>query len=68
MRYLLAILLPPVAVLFCGKPVQFLLNLILTLLFWIPGMIHAILVVNGFYADRRTERIIRALDRTPAHA
>ncbi len=68
MRYLLAILLPPVAVLFCGKPVQFLLNLILTLMFWIPGMIHAILVVNGFYADRRTERIIRALDRTPAHA
>ena len=68
MRYLLAILLPPVAVLFCGRPVQVLLNLVLTLLFWIPGMIHAILVVNGFYADRRTERIIRALDRTPAHA
>lgn len=68
MRYILAILLPPVAVLFCGRPVQFLVNLVLTLLLWIPGMIHAMLVVNGYYADRRTERIIRALDRTPAHA
>jgi uncharacterized membrane protein YqaE (UPF0057 family) len=68
MRYLLAILLPPVAVLFCGRPVQFLLNLLLTLLFWIPGMIHAILVVHSYHADRRTDRIIRALDRVPAHA
>lgn len=67
MRYILAVLLPPVAVLFCGRPVQFLLNLVLTLLFWIPGMIHAMLVVNGYYADRRTDRIIRALDRVPAH-
>jgi uncharacterized membrane protein YqaE (UPF0057 family) len=61
-RYLLAILLPPVAVLFCGRPVQFVLNLILTLLFWIPGMIHAILVVNAFYADRRADRIVRAIE------
>jgi uncharacterized membrane protein YqaE (UPF0057 family) len=68
MRYILAILLPPVAVLVCGRPVQFVLNLVLTLLFWIPGMIHAMLVVSGYYADRRTDRIIRALDRTPAHA
>ena len=62
MRYILAVLLPPVAVLFCGRPVQFLLNLVLTLMFWIPGMIHAILVVNGFYADRRTDRIVWAIE------
>jgi uncharacterized membrane protein YqaE (UPF0057 family) len=54
--YLLAILLPPVAVLFCGKPIQALLNLILTLLGWIPGMIHALLVVNAKKADKRMER------------
>jgi uncharacterized membrane protein YqaE (UPF0057 family) len=42
MRYFLAIILPPVAVLLCGKPVQFILNIILTLLFWIPGVIHAL--------------------------
>ncbi|MEI6036282.1 MAG: YqaE/Pmp3 family membrane protein, partial [Verrucomicrobiae bacterium] len=31
MRYLLAIVLPPVAVLLCGKPFQAILNLILTM-------------------------------------
>ena len=60
MRYFLAIILPPLAVLLCGKPFQFVLNLVLTLLFWIPGVIHAILVVNGHLADKRTDRIIQA--------
>ena len=46
MMYLLAILLPPVAVLFCGKPFQAVINFILTLIFWVPGVIHAILVVH----------------------
>jgi uncharacterized membrane protein YqaE (UPF0057 family) len=61
MRYLLAVILPPVAVLICGKPIQALLNLVLTLLFWIPGLVHAIFVVNGYYADQRTERVIEAI-------
>jgi uncharacterized membrane protein YqaE (UPF0057 family) len=60
--YLVAILLPPLAVLLCGKPFQALLNVILTLLFWIPGMIHAILVVNNHYADKRTARIVKAMN------
>lgn len=54
--YLLAILLPPVAVLFSGKPFQALINIFLTLLFWIPGMIHAILVVNEKKANKRMKR------------
>lgn len=57
MRYLIAILLPPLAVLLCGKPIQAVLNIFLTLLFWIPGMIHAILVVNSHLADKRTARL-----------
>lgn len=61
MRYLIAILLPPLAVLLCGKPFQFFLNILLTLLFWIPGMIHAILVVNSHLADKRTERLEKAI-------
>jgi len=61
MRYLLAVILPPVAVLICGKPIQALLNFVLTLLFWIPGLIHAIFVVNGYYADQRTDRVIEAI-------
>jgi uncharacterized membrane protein YqaE (UPF0057 family) len=61
MRYLLAILLPPVAVLLCGKPIQFLLNIVLTLLFYVPGAVHAVLVVHSHLADKRTERIVKAI-------
>ena len=63
MRYFLAIILPPVAVLLCGKPIQFLLNIILTILGWIPGVIHAILVVHSHLADKRTDRIIKAVSK-----
>ena len=63
MRYILAIILPPLAVLLCGKPVQFLLNIILTIFFWIPGVIHAILVVNAHLADKRTDRIVKAINQ-----
>ena len=62
MMYLLAIVLPPIAVLICGKPMQAILNLLLTLLFWIPGMIHALFVAHGYYADKRTNRIVEAID------
>jgi uncharacterized membrane protein YqaE (UPF0057 family) len=63
MRYLLAILLPPVAVLLCGKPMQFLLNLVLCVPLWFPAVIHAILVVNGHLADKRTGRIVHAIQQ-----
>lgn len=61
MRYVLALLLPPLAVLFCGKPIQFLLNILLCLLGWIPGVVHAVLVVHEHLNDKRTEKIIRAM-------
>lgn len=57
MMYLLAILLPPVAVLLSGKPVQAVLNFILCIFFWIPGVIHAILVVNEKKADKRAAKM-----------
>jgi|TARA_B110000495_G_C23040276_1_gene623471 uncharacterized membrane protein YqaE (UPF0057 family) len=63
MRYLLAILLPPVAVFLCGKPIQGIINIILTLCFFVPGVIHAIFVVHSHLADKRTDRIVDALDR-----
>jgi len=56
MKYLIAILLPPLAVLMCGKLFQALLNVLLTLCFYFPGMLHAILVVHSENADRRMER------------
>ncbi len=63
MMYLLAIVLPPVAVLMSGKPIQALINLVLTILGWIPGVIHAMLVVSSHHADKRTNRIVQAMDR-----
>lgn len=61
MRYLIAILLPPLAVFLCGKPLVGLLNIILTLCFWVPGAIHALFVVHGHLADQRTQKIVNAL-------
>jgi len=56
MLYLLAILLPPLAVLLTGRPLQAVLNLFLTLLFYFPGMLHAILVVSEYKADQRAKK------------
>lgn len=62
MLYLLALLLPPVAVLIAGKPVQALLNVLLTVVtLWIGGVIHAFMVVNNYYADKRTGRLEKAI-------
>jgi uncharacterized membrane protein YqaE (UPF0057 family) len=63
MRYILAIFLPPLAVLLCGKPIQFLLNIVLTICFWIPGVIHALFVVNNHLADKRTDKIVNAIEK-----
>jgi uncharacterized membrane protein YqaE (UPF0057 family) len=63
MLYFVAVLLPPLAVLLCGKPFQALLNFVLTLALYVPGLIHAIFVVNNYYADQRTERMVRALEQ-----
>jgi uncharacterized membrane protein YqaE (UPF0057 family) len=61
MRYLLAILLPPIAVLICGKPIQALINLLLCLLLWVPGVIHALFVAHDYYADQRTKELVAAM-------
>ncbi|MHB1279194.1 MAG: YqaE/Pmp3 family membrane protein [Bacteroidia bacterium] len=63
MRYFFCILLPPIAVISTGRFGAFILSLILTLFFWIPGIIHAFLVVNRYYADKRNEELIRSLGR-----
>jgi uncharacterized membrane protein YqaE (UPF0057 family) len=64
MRILMALLLPPVAVLMCGKPGQFVLNLLLCCLLWIPGIIHALLVVSATNADDRTKRLVKSNEQT----
>lgn len=66
MLYLIAILLPPLGVLLAGKPFQALINLFLTLLFYVPGLIHALLVVHNHYADRRAARVMKEMRKSAA--
>lgn len=69
MLYLVALILPPLAILICGKPFQAVFNLLLILagflLFplWILVPIHSLLVVSSRNADKRTDRIVKSMDR-----
>ncbi|WP_259068804.1 YqaE/Pmp3 family membrane protein [Mucilaginibacter sp. X4EP1] len=63
MRYFLCFLCPPIAILTTGRIGAFILNIFLTLFFWIPGIIHAILVTNDFYEERRYRRMVRVVRR-----
>ena len=56
--YLIALIFPPLAVLMCGKPIQALLNTLFCLFFWIPGIIHAIMVVSDYKADKRLKILV----------
>lgn len=56
MRWLVAIVVPPLAVLMCGKPMLAVLNCFFTLLCWIPGIFHALLIVAECKADERARR------------
>lgn len=61
MRYFLCIIFPPLAVLTTGRIGAFILSCLLTLCLWIPGVIHAILVTNDYYADKRNRKVLRAI-------
>jgi uncharacterized membrane protein YqaE (UPF0057 family) len=63
MRYFLCIILPPLAVLTTGRIGAFLLSCLLTLCLWIPGVIHAVLVTNDYYEERRHRQMMRAIRR-----
>ena len=58
---LLAILLPPLAVLRCGRSGQFRVNLLLTALFWFPGVVHALWIVSEHCPDERAYYVSSAL-------
>ncbi|HYF15558.1 MAG TPA: YqaE/Pmp3 family membrane protein [Phycisphaerales bacterium] len=67
MRYLFAIILPPLAVFSTGRVVQGLLNIVLTVLGWVPGVVHAALIVNDYKAEQRANRIIDAMRLARVH-
>jgi uncharacterized membrane protein YqaE (UPF0057 family) len=58
MRYLLALLFPPLAVLLYGSGRQAFLNLILTLCFWIPGALHALFVVRRPFPEKDGDGVV----------
>lgn len=53
LQYFFRVVLPRLAMLLTGRIASFFLSLILTLLGWIPGFIHACLVVNDYHAEQR---------------
>lgn len=61
MRYFFAIVLPPLAVLSCGKIFSTLLNIILCCFCWVPGIIHALFVVKSYNDTKNFVRIERAI-------
>lgn len=61
MKIILAILLPPLAVLLTGKPIAFVINLLCCLLFWIPGIVHAVWIVTQAETERRHRETLAAL-------
>jgi uncharacterized membrane protein YqaE (UPF0057 family) len=60
MRYLIAILLPPLGMLLVGKPLLALLCLLMmmTLVAWPIASIWAVLVVHSAFEDARARKVI----------
>lgn len=74
MRYILAFFVPPLAILLCGKPFQFILNLIfwlasIPLIFmmgigffvWLICAAHAVIVCRSKFAEAQVGRIVSAI-------
>ncbi len=70
MRYLLALFLPWVVFLTMGKIGQGILCLILqiTIIGWLPATLWAFVAIAGYHADKRTDRIVNAINPQPAVA
>ena len=62
----LAVCCPPLAVLATGRPGQAVLNAGLTLLLFVPGVLHALSVVDRHQTERRNEALLRAVELSAA--
>ena len=61
--FILCIFIPPLAALISGGILSFIFNLILCCLFYIPGVIHAFMVVNNAKAEKRNKKIVDAINK-----
>lgn len=66
MRSLLALVCPPLAVLGAGSRAQAAANAGLTLLLYVPGVVHALNVVDRAATARRYDAVMRAMERAGA--
>ncbi len=63
MRTFLAFVCPPAAVLLHGNPSQTAVNCLLTLMLYLPGVLHALYVVGQYQTERRNETLMRLIGR-----
>ena len=63
MKYLIAILCPPLAILMCGRVGAAMLNVLLWFMLIIPGILHAWIVIADYHAQLRNERLVRAVQQ-----
>ena len=63
MPWVFCFVFPPLAVLFTGRIGAALLDCVLTVFFWIPGVIHALAEVNSVQNARNTNKIVEELRR-----
>jgi uncharacterized membrane protein YqaE (UPF0057 family) len=59
MLFFLCVVFPPLAVLLTGRLGSFFLSLILTLLGWLPGVIHAFFVVTDYKNEKRFRELAK---------
>ena len=59
--HLLALLCPPLAVHACVRPDQIPASVLLTVMLWIPGVLHALWVVSVHESNHRANRVVAAL-------
>ena len=61
MKYFTLIVCPPLLVLAMGKPTQAAINVFLSLFFYLPGLLHAYLMLQEQQDNLRTEKLIKAI-------
>jgi uncharacterized membrane protein YqaE (UPF0057 family) len=66
MRYVLALFLPWLVFFTMGEVLSGVICLILqlTVIGWLPATIWAFFAINNFYAERRNDRLIGAIEKT----
>ena len=61
--YFFAFVLPPLSVARV-KPQAIFANIVLTILGWVPGIVHALILIKERQDNKRTDRIVEALEGT----